>query len=290
MKIRDAKKSSTSFPRKRESIWLFILLITAALLGCYVLKITGGSIKFLKGGAFSGNTLARNALQDEGRRLKKAGMLDEALLKYRAALDPAMLNFEWQASTARGAIIQIYCIQGKYKEALNDLDWFLLGNRDKFTPWLNEIKSLAEYQSSGNAKTIYDYISWLREAKKKFSPPVYVDDQTVSTILRLYNTIGDHDAGIRFINEILNWTFESDTEFKHLKGIVQTAEQATQCSKFDAKPGSDWRACKWLREYLLVREAFEQDKADGFKGCAHSPPGQVCMGKATKALIQSFPW
>lgn len=70
----------------------------------------------------------------------------------------------------------------------------------------------------------------------------------------LYDTIGDYDAGIAFIDEILAY--------------FRTGKAG------DPKPG-------WVdAEYMKVREAFEQDKAQGTKG------------RATKALIQSdyFPW
>lgn len=269
-----------------------IFLTLFVCLGIGAVRLIATNKLHGSGGFGQKNTWARNALQEEARALKKQGLYEQALEKYREAILPKMLTFEWQASTARGAIIEIYCLQGKYDEALEDMKWFVAGNSEKFTPWLNEIKALTEYQSSGDAKMVYDYISWLIETKKKFLPPAYADDQTISTILRLYNTIGDQDAGIKFIDEILNWTFETSDDFKHLKGVVQTAAQAAKCAVFDAKPDSDWRECKVLREYLLVREAFEQDNRNGFKGCAHSPPGQVCMGKATKVLIQSdyFPW
>ena len=82
---------------------------------------------------------------------------------------------------------------------------------------------------------------------------------------------------------VLNWTFQTDKEFKHLKGKVETSSQAEQCMELDIpvkKRNPDSLACKWLRAYLLIREAFEKDKAEGTKG------------GATKALIQSdyFPW
>ena len=56
--------------------------------------------------------------------------------------------------------------------------------------------------------------------------------------------------------------------------------------------GKYWRDYKKLYEYLKVREAFEKDKAEGFKGCVGAKPGEACMGRATKTLIQSdyFPW
>lgn len=243
---------------------VFPVLFVSSLVAAVLFLSKDGALQNISFGPK--NTLARNALQEEARVLKKQGLYERALEKYREAILPKMLTFEWQASTARGAIIEIYCLQGRYDEALEDMKWFVAGNSEKFTPWLNEIKALAEYQASGDAKMVYDHISWLKETKKKFSPPAYADDQTVSTILRLYNTIGAHDAGIKFIDEILAY--------------FRTGKAG------DPKPG------KVDAEYMKVREAFERDKRDGFKGCAGSLPGQVCMGKATKALIQSdyFPW
>ena len=73
-------------------------------------------------------------------------------------------------------------------------------------------------------------------------------------ILRLYDAIGDHDAGIKFIDENLAY--------------FRTGKAG------DPKPG------KVDAEYMKIREAFKKDKAEGTKS------------RATKALIQSdyFPW
>ena len=91
----------------------------------------------------------------------------------------------------------------------------------------------------------------------------------VSNILRLRDTIGDYDAGIKFVDECINYFKKADIE---KSGVY--------------KPG------RVDNEFVKIREAFEQDKAEGKKGCVGKKPGEVCMGRATKAIIQSdyFPW
>jgi len=88
---------------------------------------------------------------------------------------------------------------------------------------------------------------------------------------------------------------ENRNEDSTIYDRIKTSRQAEECADLDKKPKDrdpEWRACKLIGEYLKVREAFEQDKAAGFKGCANQKPGEVCMGHATKALIDSdyFPW
>ena len=102
---------------------------------------------------------------------------------------------------------------------------------------------------------------------------------------------------------ILEWTYETDDEFKHLKGKIVSTADAIVCAEADKHPkdrNPDWRACEWIGEYLTVREAFEKEKANGGPTCGKwgkidnpSPDGpDYCVGDATQALIKSdyFPW
>ena len=58
---------------------------------------------------------------------------------------------------------------------------------------------------------------------------------------------------------------------------MTTSQEALEKAE---KRDDNWRDYKEVYEYLKVREAFEQDKAEGKKG------------RATQVLIQSdyFPW
>jgi integrase len=134
---------------------------------------------------------------------------------------------------------------------------------------VKEYLAMMKLQESNDSEAVVRHINLIKTKYKNLMPPFGYDlsgIRHITTILRLHNTIGDHDAGIAFIDEILAY--------------FRTGKAG------DPKPG------RVDAEYMKVREAFEQDKVEGFKGCAGSPPGQVCMGRATKALIQSdyFPW
>ncbi len=87
-----------------------------------------------------------------------------------------------------------------------------------------------------------------------------------SKIIYLYDYIGDADGGIAFCDEVLKYWEKKSGYNLH-------------------RPGSK-------EPYFLVRQAFKQDKEEGFKGCLDAKPGEVCMGRAAKAVIQSdyFPW
>ena len=227
-------------------------------------------------------------LVHQAKSLEEQGRYEEALKKYHDALAHELNKYRWEEASARGGIVKVYINMKRYDDALNAMDWFLEENKNPKAALerIKEIKELKKYQKTNDPQGVHEYIKFYRKEYEHFLPPknwFAGSDIYISTILRLYDTIGDHDAGIKFIDEILDWTHQTDNDFKHLKGRINDSQQASECIGLD-KPvkerNPDWRACKWLREYLLVREAFEKDKAEGTKG------------RATQALIQSdyFPW
>ncbi|GEM_PF-1304731 len=227
---------------------------------------------------------SQHAYEEEARSLERAYKYDEAIMKYRKAMEIE----EKRPRVFRGGInfdiARILQNQGKYQEALD-----LLNNNPYRNPKheygndrIDELKALVEYQKTGEPKAVYNYLNSYMEKYKKGFPPNGHGVTCITTVLRLYDAIGDHESGINYIDVILNWTYETDKEFKTVKH-VKTSQEATELMqenlpKRDRDP--NWKAYRWIREYLLVREAFEQDKRDGTKG------------RATKALIQSdyFPW
>lgn len=236
--------------------------------------------------AITSTVYQQHELEEEGRYLAKTGHLDEAIKKFREALEPKYIQYESDKVMAIGSIADILIWQQKYDEALNEWQWFLDQNKrnDEAKIKADEILALKKYKETQSPGPVHDYIMLLRQRESKKLPPNgYWGPSPVTTILRLYDTIGDHDAGIKFIDEILSWTYDTDKDFKHLKNKINNSKQAEICMELH-KPvrerNPDSLACKWLREFLLVREAFEQDKTEGTKG------------RATKALIQSdyFPW
>ena len=184
----------------------------------------------------------------------------------------------------------MYQKQGKYQDALEVLKGLreFHPKHEYYLDWEKELNALIESKKLNSFEPVYGFLRYFREKYSESLPPknyTFGSIDKVSTILRLYDTIGDYDAGIAYVDEILDWAYKKDDEeIGPLKGRIKTAEEATVCMKLDyevaKERGLDRAACRWLREYLLVREAFEQDKT------------QATKGRATKALIQSdyFPW
>ncbi len=239
---------------------------------------------------------ARGRIEQQARELAEHGQFDEAIILYRQAIQPEYINQEHEKSTAVGALIDIYTIQNNYEEALKSLAWFLRHNppAESALEQKEELEALIEFRDRGDESLTESHVGLLKERYKKWLPPVGYNTYSpivISKILRLYNTVGDHDAGIAFVDQCLEYIYKQYPKMNK----VHSAQEAYQ---YVIEPGEktthrlDWLEYKGVWDHLKIREAFEQDKADGFKGCAHSPPGQVCMGKATKALIQSdyFPW
>jgi hypothetical protein len=243
---------------------------------------------------------ARHQIEEMGDRLVEEGRYEEALAKYQEALDPKYIKNEDDKGSPIGRITRVLILLERYDEALQEWQWYLnqseknAARRDETNNGeaelkAQEIKALKEYKKNGNPKWVYDYLAIYKQKKYKSFPPSFEwgsGPTETSTALRLYDTIGDHDAGILLIDEVLSFLKKHQAQFGDntaLYDSIKTSEEATKCSELDKKMkrrNPDWRTCNIIREHLLIREAFEKDKVDSTKG------------RATKALIQSdyFPW
>jgi len=208
---------------------------------------------------------ARSAVESKARELEKAGDLDAAMKLYKEASDPSMLNFDYDAGVAVGGIERIYQKKGEFDLALQELQWHLSRNPSKYEDQRLELEALIKAREERSVQPIYAHIEYLKKKHKKTMPPRSIPWEVVTvSMIRLYNYIGDHDAGIRFMDDFLKY-------YKKLG------------------PGNPYQPGN---PHFQVREGFMKDKAEGFKGCLDSPPGVVCMGHATRALVDSdyFAW
>ncbi len=213
----------------------------------------------------------KNQLEKQGRDLEKLGEFDEAIMKYKEAVEFDVRIYGSDKGRPLASIAEVYQKKGNYGEALKILKRLreFHPKHEYYIDWEKELNALIESQTAQTYRPVYDYIKNYRQKHASEMPPMkytFGSIRPISTVLHLYSTLGDHDAGIKFIDEILAY--------------FRTGKAG------DPKPG------KTDAEYLKVREAFEQDKREGFKGCAGTKPGEVCIGRATQALIQSdyFPW
>ena len=214
----------------------------------------------------AGKIIKQSEIEQEARWLEKQGRYKEAIAKYREATDPALLNYDYDAGVAIGGIERIYQKQGEFELALKELQWHLERNPEKYQDQKLELEALIKTRRANSPQPIYEHIEYLKRKYKNQLPPSegVPWEAVVVAIIRLYDYIADFEGGIDFVEGFL--------KYYAARG-----------------PGNPYQPAN---PYFQVKQAFLQDKADGFKGCVGSPPGQVCMGKAAKALIQSdyFPW
>ncbi|MFA7255270.1 MAG: hypothetical protein WC133_04125 [Candidatus Omnitrophota bacterium] len=217
----------------------------------------------------------QGAIENEGFRLAEEGFYDAAIAKYHEALAPRFIQEEGDRCHPLYGIMNVHRLQGKFDEALQEARWFLKINpkKEEYKDNQLELKALLEAQNTKLKIPIFQYVVYLFGKYKKLLPPIKYDGNYVpiiaSRIIFCYGWSGDADRGIAFLDKIINY-FASGKAGRRAKE----------------------RAFTMRNPYFVIRQAFEQDKKEGFKGCLESKPGDACMGRAIKALIQSdyFPW
>ena len=229
----------------------------------------------------------------EGGGLVEQGRYDEAIAKYQAAMKAELLLHDYDVDRPILLSAKVLMVQGKYEEALEQVVG-VLNKRPNAQASLQrdeklEIEALIKARDTRSPAPLYQHIQQLK--KKYFSPKGYRGDadSVFPTLVRLYEHIGDFDQGIAFVDEIRAYGLR---QHKKVLSVSTSREALEQFQDLRKKRKGEWLEYKFAYEYLKIREAFEQDKAEGFKGCIDAKPGEACMGRATKALIQSdyFPW
>jgi len=153
--------------------------------------------------------VVRCGLQREARALEIEGKLDEAILKYQDAIQPALVTDEAEKSMALWGIMEIHQMQGKYRLALEEVQWFLRMNPGKPNYWEKkyELEALIEAERLGSTEPVYEYIRSLRERYRDHLPPgqyTFIGTWVGRAIIRLYDFLGDYGAGIDFVNLLLS--------------------------------------------------------------------------------------
>ena len=182
-------------------------------------------------------------LIQDGSALARQGQFDDAIIKFKRALQPDMLLHDYSDDVPVFLIARTLKLQRKYEEALKLLVPILNKYPDKESNWVDErkeIEALMVLRDTGSSKDIYAHINFLKQKNRKWLPPnpptptiIFVE----TTIFRLYDEIGDFDAGINFAEEFL---------------------------KYQKSRGID--PYQPINHYFQMKRAFEQDKREGRKG------------------------
>ena len=201
---------------------------------------------------FSGNEgmrriIKRNEFQHEGYNLAKQGRYDEALIKYKLAMDPSLLNTEMDKDVALCAIRNIYKYQGKFDEALDLNEKYIVplnSEKDSYVNASLELRALIKARNTKDNKPIYDYINYIKTKYEKYLPPkgyAIPYDIEIDKLIHLYDYLHDYDAGIVFVNTIIKYHTQKDKNHRlaHAKDV---------------------------REYTRVKQAWELDKKTGQHG------------------------
>lgn len=192
--------------------------------------------------------IKRTNLEQEGDCFAKQGLYKEALVKYRAALDPSLLNYEHEKSTAKWAIEEIYMRQRKFEEALKIVDENLIlrPQNDELIRRRLELLAFIKARDTKNNKPIYDYLDYIKSKYANYLPPKGylsgISGWLISDVIHLYDYMRDYDAGVAFMDEIIKYhTQHSDKNHRsaHTKDVV---------------------------EYTRVKQAWELDKKTGKHG------------------------
>ena len=232
----------------------------------------------------------QNQVENEGRKLIEQGLYDKAIEKFKKADDPSLRVEGYERSLPKGLLAKAYQFSGKYEDALAIFNYLLSlsPNQVSFEDGKLELEALIKARETKSPHPVNDHIQYLKEKYKDQLPPKRYQSTGYSTvvtsdIIRLYDHIADYDAGIAFVDSVVNYFYSKN---KSLRG-VSTSQEALQKAE---ERGKHWRDYKKIYEYLKVREAFEADKKEGRQSCVGKTG--VCIGRATQALIQSdyFPW
>ena len=243
----------------------------------------------------------QNQLEREGTELEEAFQFEPAKEKFRQAIEigkrMAPRQDYWRPTSFYVRVLQK---EGKYDEAFKEMSRLseTAPENEHFSDKKKELETLVKARDLNNDSPIRQYIEFIKEKYAAGLPPKGYGGFgiiRITTIFRLYDAIGDYDAGIAYIGEIMTFLKlrkKGRGEDFQIYDQIKTTKDANACLQLGANKNPNWHGCKLIREYLFVREGFEQDKAEGRKSCINAKPGEICMGRATKALIQSdyFPW
>lgn len=204
----------------------------------------------------------RNMLLDEGYYLAKQKLYEEALLKFKASMDPALLNYDYDKGGGEVGIRNVYIRQGKFEQALQMIEDELkslpaharITNDDTFagidelTRQRLELFALIKARDTKDTKPIYEYIDYVKVTSKysKLMPPrgyfVGMSDWLIDDLVHLYDYMHDYDSGIALMDEII----------KYHSQHPDPAHRSAQA--------------KHVKEYERVKKAWELDKSTGQHG------------------------
>jgi tetratricopeptide (TPR) repeat protein len=218
----------------------------------------------------------------DARKVAESGDYERAIAMCEEASGEEYINYPADKHRPLGLKMNIYKIIGDYDKAIETFDLFiaLAENPPEQSPFKNEMIALRDYKNSGDPRSVYTYIEAAQNEWAAMMPPQGFSPGAVTRIakiLRLYDTIGDHDAAIAYINMVMEYSYRKHPGLQ----MPTTSQEAIERMRASTGENQKYRRRYEIdTEYLKLREAFEQDRREGKRG------------RATQAIIQSdyFPW
>jgi hypothetical protein len=193
-------------------------------------------------------TIKRATLESEGWDLAKQGLFEQALIKYRAATDPSLINHKGDESVALCAICRIYVRQGKLDDALELHEKHILPlnpEKDSYIDTDLEIRALIKARDTKNNGPIYEHIAYIKDKYKKYIPPngyALPYDTEIDGLIHLYDYMRDYSGGAAFIDELIRY----HSQHKNPNHRLAFSEH--------------------VKEYQRVKKAWELDEKTGKHG------------------------
>lgn len=189
--------------------------------------------------------IKRTDLIREGNKLAHSALYDQAIIKFQEAMDPSLFNDPRDEAEGRYGIMKARIRQSRFKDALNENQWFIqkFGLNESNKETRQEILALIDFQTTGTAKFIYNHVESLKNKYSDQLPPRnFVGNGPIvsSEIIHLYDYINDSDKAIAFLNEFLTY--------------LKKRSNASNSDKSE------------IAEYEAAKQAFKEDKQTGLKG------------------------
>lgn len=166
---------------------------------------------------------------EEAVHLALSGQTDRALVK----VSEINLNSGFKVDDVKQAKSTKYNIlkrAGRYEEALIVGRW-LSDYHPNFKVREEEASALLTYQKSGDSKVIHIFLEGYFKNNKKILPPKGHDLTMLAIIVRMYETVGDIDQALVWVEKYIKVYFPKKGFDKEPSGIVKKHQQGLRLLK-----------------------------------------------------------
>jgi len=236
----------------KRSVFILIIFIIGGVSSlmsyCYSANNDSQPLTPFPKKAWMQKIIKKHEFEDKGWALARRGLYDEAILEFQAAADPSLFNDEGDKIFPLWAISMAYERQGKFNNALELHETYILPFNPKKEEYINrrfELLSLIKARNTKSNKPIYEYVNYIKTKYGERIAPgkqLVTDSSYISDLIHLYDYMHDYDSGIALLEEIIKY---------HTQHPDKNHRSAN---------------AKHVKEYTRVKQAWELDKKTGQHG------------------------